>query len=457
MTYSLRPDLTEAARSAIHLEGTIPRLTKYIPIVPTPKQSVFLLSDNVREVFYGGAAGPGKTSALLAAALQYVDIPGYAALLLRRNFKQLALPGSLIPLSHSWLDRTDAIYHEGRKEWRFPSGATLTFGFVGQQREDERKYETAQFQFIGIDELTAWPEDQYRFLFSRLRRLKGMPVPIRMRSGSNPGGRGHAWVKKRFVDPQTRNRRASFIPARLDDNPHLDRTEYIETLQELHPTHWRRILHGDWDAADPGEMFQPRMWLDDNDWLDAPPARVSLRCRYWDLAASEPGEANPDPDWTVGARMSRTREGFYVIEHLVRIRQTPAAVERLVANTTAADGEPTTQWIEQEPGASGKSLVDHFRRNVCPAGFTMRGNRPQGSKGLRARPLAAAMEQHRVKVVRGAWNDALFDEMEAFSEDVSHSGDHDDQVDACSGAFSRLRRTSQMSGTTPAGHTLASR
>lgn len=317
-----------------------------------------------------------------------------------------------------------------------------------------RKYETAEFQYIGVDELTSWEEHDYRFLFSRLRRLEGMPVPIRMRSASNPGGRGHAWVKKRFVDDTTRNERAVFIKALLDDNPYLDRTEYIATLQELHPTHWQRILHGDWDAADPGEMFQPRLWLDTDDWLDAPPSDAVARVRYWDLAASEPGEANPDPDYTVGARMSRLRNGAYVIEHVVRLRRTPAQVEKQVASTTAADGERTVQWIEQEPGASGKSVIDHYRRNVCPAGYMMRGNRVQGAKALRARPLAAAMEQHRVKIVRAAWNDPLFDEMEAFSEDTSHSGAHDDQVDACSGAFGRLRPAAQVAGVTAAGRTL---
>src|SRR5262245_16494615 len=164
MSYTFSPNLTETVRTRF-AAATTPRLTRYIPILPTHKQSAFLLLDD-REAFYGGAAGPGKTSALLAAALQYVDVPGYSALLLRRNYKQLALPGSLIPKSHEWLDRTDATFHEGQKRWTFPSGATLTFGFVGQQRDDVRKYETAEFQFIGIDELTAWEEADYRFLFS---------------------------------------------------------------------------------------------------------------------------------------------------------------------------------------------------------------------------------------------------------------------------------------------------
>lgn len=433
---------------------TTPRLTPYIPIIPTPKQTAFLLLDDDREAFYGGAAGPGKTSALLAAALQFVDVPGYSALLLRRNYKQLALPGSLIPKSHEWLDRTDAVYHEGQKRWTFPSGATLTFGFVGQQRDDVRKYETAEFQFIGIDELTAWDESDYRFLFSRLRRIRDFPVPIRMRSASNPGGRGHMWVKKRLVDKQTRLARAVYIKALLDDNPHLDRDEYVATLQELHPTHWRRILHGDWDAADPGEMFQPRLWLTDDDFLDAVPADAVARVRYWDLAASEPSDTNPDPDWTAGARVSRRRSGVYCVEHVLRFRQTPGRTESLVASTARSDGPRCVQWIEQVPGA-GKALVDHYRRNVCPDEITMRGNPVRGTKGMRARPLAAAMEKHRVQFVRGPWLEPLFDEMEAFSEDPQHSGAHDDQIDGCSGAFDKVRVRPQMTGATAAGTKIA--
>jgi len=383
-------------------------------------------------------------------ALQYVDVPGYAALLLRRNYKQLALPGSLIPLSHSWLDGTDARWHEGQKRWTFPSGATLTFGFVGANYDDVRKYETSEFQYIGVDELTSWEESDYRFLFSRLRRVEGLPVPIRMRSGSNPGGRGHAWVKARFVDPVTRLGRAVFIKALLDDNPYLDAAEYVETLQELHPTHWRRILYGDWDAADPGEMFQPRVWLEPTDFLDAVPTDVLARVRYWDLAAAEPSEANPDPDYTAGARISRRRSGVYCVEHLVRFRQTPGTTEKIVAETARSDGSRCTQWVEQVPGA-GKALVDHYKRNVCPEGITMRGDPVKGSKGLRARPLAAAMEKHRVQFVRGPWVETLFDEMEAFSEDPQHSGAHDDQVDGCSGGFARVRVRPDITGSTAAG------
>lgn len=437
-------------------EALTPRTNEFIPASLTHhnrnlKQTAFLLL-NDREVFYGGAAGGAKTSGILAAALQYVDVPGYHALLLRRNYKQLSTPGQWIPLSKEWLDRTPAHWKEGAKQWTFPSGATLTFGFVGPGADDVEKYSGPNFSFIGIDELTAWREADYRFLFSRLRRKAGSRVPTRMRSASNPGGRGHEWVKSRFVDPLTRRRSAVFLPALLSDNPYIDQEDYIASLQELHPTLWRRLLYGDWSISDPGEMFQPRVWLDpETDYLDEPPTvGVQARVRYWDLAASDVTAANPDPDWTAGVRMSRIADdkgkALYVCEHVLRLRRTAGHVEQRVASTAHDDPPGTKFWMEQEPGASGKSLVDHYRRNVMPSTLPIHGNPARTSKGERARPWAGAMENGRCRMVRGPWNEILFDELEAFSEVAALSGAHDDQVDAGSGAFDKIRRKPARSG-----------
>lgn len=394
-------------------------------------------------MFYGGAAGPGKTAGILAAALQHVEEPRYDALLLRENYKQLAQPGSWIAMSHEWLDNTPARYNSGQKQWTFPSGATLTFGFVNPRMSDDvRKFQTGAYHFIGIDELTGWNEDDYRFLFSRLRRRSGSGIPPRVRSASNPGGRGHEWVKRRFVDPTTRRTSARFIPAALADNPYLDRDDYIASLQELHPIHWRRLLHGDWTVTDPGSLFQPRLWLTDEDFLDDCPSMrdVTLCVRYWDLAAAEPSTTNPDPDYTAGARISRLRSGLYCFEHMVRFRRTPAQTEQTVARTASDDrARVRVQYVEQVPGA-GKALADHYKRNVFPEGVIVRGDTGWSgkTKGMRARPLAAVMEKKRMRFVRGPWNEELFDEMESFTEDPQHSGAHDDQVDAGSGALARL-------------------
>jgi hypothetical protein len=222
-----------------------------IPHQPTAKQRAFLLYGGL-EAFFGGAGGGGKSDALLMAALQWVDLPGYSAILFRRTYADLALPGALMDRSKDWLLGTGATWNEQRKMWAFPSGAKLAFGYL-ENLGDERRYKSAEFQYIAFDELTEFPEKAYRFLFSRLRRLGDSPVPLRMRSASNPGGPGHAWVKRRFVDRATRDGRI-FFPATMDDNPHLDRAGYRQSLREVDPVERERIEKGNWDIVEEGRF-----------------------------------------------------------------------------------------------------------------------------------------------------------------------------------------------------------
>jgi hypothetical protein len=110
---------------------------------------------------------------------------------------------------------------------------------------DEQRYRSAQFQYIGVDELTQWVEKQYEFMFSRLRKPKSLDVPVRMRSASNPGDVGHAWVKRRFiVDANTIEGRV-FIPAKLCDKPMLDLEDYRRSLMNLDPVSRAQVLNGD--------------------------------------------------------------------------------------------------------------------------------------------------------------------------------------------------------------------
>lgn len=239
------------------------RFTRWMPHTPEPTQHAFLYLDDL-EALFGGAAGGGKSDTLLMAAAQYVDVPGYAALLLRRTYADLALPGAIMSRSKEWWLNTDAKWSEIDKTWTFPSGATITFGYL-QTANDVYRYQGAEFQFIGIDELTQIAEAEYRYLLSRLRRPMEGPlsqVPLRMRGATNPGGRSHKEVKRRFIDkvpdpddPEDTQAKADkriFIPSKLDDNPHVDREAYKEALQGLDPQTRKQLLEGDWSVREPG-------------------------------------------------------------------------------------------------------------------------------------------------------------------------------------------------------------
>lgn len=187
------------------------------------------------------------------AALEHVHVPGYSALLLRRTYADLSLPGAIMDRAKEWLAPTDAKWNDRDKRWTFPSGATLSFGYLDNDR-DRFRYASAEFQFIGFDELTQFPEAWYRFLFSRLRRTKGIDVPLRMRGATNPGGIGHEWVRRRFVADDVVER--PFIPAKLADNPSLDADAYRLSLAELDSTTRAQLLDGVWVRDAEGLVYR---------------------------------------------------------------------------------------------------------------------------------------------------------------------------------------------------------
>jgi hypothetical protein len=246
-------DLEALFRPQVVTQSSIP----FCPNTPTPKQAEFLAL-TCREVLYGGQAGGGKSEALLMAALQYVEHPAYAALILRRTYADLSLPGALMDRAAEWLRPTAARWDNTTKTWTFPSGATVTFGYM-QTETDKWRYQGPEFHAVFYDELTQFSEPMYRYLFSRQRRLKDSVIPLRMRAASNPGGIGHDWVKMRFLTEGESAGRV-FVPATLADNPHLDREEYAKSLAELDPITRKQLLEGDWDVRPEGALFK-REWF----------------------------------------------------------------------------------------------------------------------------------------------------------------------------------------------------
>lgn len=237
----------------MNLLETFPGLS-FCPHLPTDRQAAFLLSSVAHgdapapvELLFGGAAGGGKSDAMLMAALMFVDRPGYSAIVFRRTFADLSLPGAIMDRAHEWLTGSPAVWNETRKTYTFPSGATIAFGYLDHPR-DEYRYQGAEFQTICFDELTQFEEQPYVYLFSRLRRLLDAGIPVRMLAASNPGGVGHHWVHRRFIEKP--GPMAYFIPSKLRDNPYLDEAQYTASLMHLPETLRRQYLEGDWDAAE---------------------------------------------------------------------------------------------------------------------------------------------------------------------------------------------------------------
>ena len=240
-------------------------------------QTDFLASPE-RDVFYGGAAGGGKSYALIADLLRYCDNSNHRALVIRRTLDELT---ELINKSREFYPKAfpGAVFKEAKSMWQFPSGATAWFSYLDKDK-DVSRYQGQSFTWIGIDEITHYPTPYvWEYLRSRLRTTDPK-INVYMRCTGNPGSVGGWWVKKMYIDPCEPNKPFAatdieteqrlvwpdsappdkagkplflrkFIPARLTDNPYLMQNgEYEAMLRSLPEVERRRLLEGDWDVAE---------------------------------------------------------------------------------------------------------------------------------------------------------------------------------------------------------------
>jgi hypothetical protein len=231
---------------ALALSESYPPLRYWPNLTKASLPQAIFLFDQRREAVYGGAARGGKSDALFAAALQYVDHPGYAALILRRTMPELRGADGLLARSHMWLANTDASWHEQTRTWTFPSGAIIEFGHV-ETETDRFKYDGRAYQFVGFDELTSFTELQYDHIgFTRTSPQVSVDVPLRTRGSCTPTGTGYGWVKRRFVTDRKQD--VLFVPAKVRDNPGVRAEDYEASLERVPEDLRRRLLNGDWDV-----------------------------------------------------------------------------------------------------------------------------------------------------------------------------------------------------------------
>ena len=250
--------------------------TQEVLFQPNPGPQTNFLAAPEREVLYGGAAGGGKTYSLIVDPLRYCNNPNMNALILRRTNDELR---EIIHKSQEMYPQAypGAKWMEKKSQWTFPSGARIWMTYL-EQEKDVLRYQGQAFTYIGFDELTQYPTPYaWDYLRSRLRTADPS-LPVYMRGTTNPGGPGHSWVKKMFIDPAPAGKpfwatdittgetlrypkqhakseqplfRRRFIPAKLVDNPFLyEQGDYEAMLLSLPETQRRQLLEGSWDVAE---------------------------------------------------------------------------------------------------------------------------------------------------------------------------------------------------------------
>jgi predicted phage terminase large subunit-like protein len=443
---------------------------------PQPGPQTAFLDTRADIALYGGAAGSGKSHALLLENLRHVDNPAFGSVIFRRESTQITTEGGL------W-DSAMTLYPQKgarprftpRHQMIFPSGAKVSFAHL-QYEADVLAWQGSQVPLISYDELTHFTRRQFFYMLSRNRSTCGVRPYIR--ATTNPDA--DSWVAKLvdwWIDPDTgaaiaersgvlryfvviddemrwadtRDELAAtygvrpedtksftFIAASIFDNRILlDKDPaYLANLKALGTVDRARLLHGNWKIKPSAGMYFRR---DQAQIVGAPPSNVVQVCRAWDLAATTPTPDNPSPDATAGVLIGRLDDGRYIVLDAVHGRWTSNDVRARVRNVAAADRDryPDVRVrLPQDPGQAGKEQAQSYVAML--AGYSVKVERVTGGKVTRAEPFSSQWQAGNVLLLQGAWNDGFLAELEAFPE-----GAHDDLVDAAADAFSEVALNTQ--------------
>lgn len=417
---------------------------------------------------YGGSAGGGKTWALLMEPIRHLANPDFGAVFFRRTTVQIRNQGGLWDESEILYRLAGGVPREHVLDWRFPSGSAVTFAHL-EHDKTVAGYQGSQIPLICFDELTHFSAKQFWYMVSRNRSMCGVKPYIR--ATCNPDA--DSWVAQfiawwidqdtglaipersgvlrwfvrvgdaiiwadspeELADHKDMNgvplppKSVTFVPAKLTDNQKLMAADpgYMANLLSLPTVERERLLGGNWKIRPAAGLYFQRHWCET---VDAIPPNLIRSTRGWDLAATQKTEEN-DPSWTVGTKIGRLDDGRYIVLDHRRDRVGPHKVEQMIVNTAKNDTRRVRISLPRDPGQAGKSQSRYLATAL--AGFDVRFSPETGDKVTRFGGFSAQAEAGNVLVLRGAWNEIWFSELEGFPE-----GLHDDDADSTSRAFSDL-------------------
>jgi predicted phage terminase large subunit-like protein len=443
-------------------------------IGPQPGPQTLCLASGADIAIYGGAAGAGKTYVELLEAVRHVHNPAFGAVIFRRTTPQITNEGGLWDESLKLFPLLGATPNGGDLYWRFQSGATVSFAHL-EHDKTVLNWQGSQIPLIEFDELCHFTQKQFWYMLSRNRSMCG--VRPYMRATCNPDA--DSWVAELiawWINPDTGYpiperagvirwfvrvgdkivwadrpqdlaeyvnpvdgkpippKSLTFIPGKLSDNLALMAADpgYLANLMALPLVERERLLGGNWRIRAAAGLLFRRGWCQ---VVDAVPAGTQF-VRGWDLAATPKTETN-DPDWTVGTKIGRMKDGRFIVAHSTRLRGTPMDVERLLLNTAGQDGTAVRIALPQDPAQAGKFQAQHLVNMLV--GFDARCALASGEKITRFGAFSAQAEAGNVVVLRGPWNEDWFGALEGFPDAT-----HDDDADSTSEAFNELIGKRQM-------------
>lgn len=435
------------------------------------------LASSADIVIYGGAAGGGKSFALLLEGLRHINNPNFGAVIFRKNANQITAEGGL------WDTASEIYPYAGgrpsknpRPTWRFPSGAKVSFAHL-EYEKDKYAWQGSQITFIGFDELTHFTRSQFFYMLSRNRSVCGVAPYIR--ATTNPDA--DSWVAdfiSWWIDPDTGYpipersgvirymvqlnnviywgdtpedlmekvdvkrewiKSMTFIPSKLSDNKILMKKNpgYIANLMAQSEVETERLLHGNWKIKPASGLFFKRTQIT---FIDKIPDDVKKWVRGWDLAATSESEGG-EPAYTAGVLIGKCRSGRYVVADVHNKRYSADEARQAIKTTAQMDKAKYRRVkikLPQDPGQAGKAQAESFIKFL--AGFNVMTERESGSKETRAEPFAAQWQHGNVDIVKGEWNEEYLSQLESFPE-----SQFKDMVDASSAAFSELEKDNTTS------------